>query len=205
MGLLVSRDTGQTNSFLLPETYLVVGLGNVGERYSNTRHNVGFMALDAFHVAQNAPEWREKAKFKALVSEFDVDGNKVILAKPTTMMNMSGDAVQQLMQFYRIPEENLLVVYDELDLPFGTLRSRRGGGIAGHNGAASVALHAHDAFARIRIGIDGDLKQHMSGADFVLANFSKEEQEKIPELTAITTAWINEFVAANFKEHTQTL
>src|SRR5258707_5952830 len=111
---------------------LIVGLGNIGDHFNGTRHNVGFKVIDALAEAKGL-NWQFKDKFKASVAEGEVDGQKIILAKPTTYYNLSGDAVQATKQFYKLDNADILVLHDELDLPFGTVRARLGGSDAGNN------------------------------------------------------------------------
>ncbi|MFQ6729490.1 MAG: aminoacyl-tRNA hydrolase [Alphaproteobacteria bacterium] len=156
---------------------LIVGLGNPGSEYVKTRHNVGFMALDA--LAGDAASW--KSEKNALTMRLDVDGRRVILAKPQTYMNNSGVAVLALMTFYKVPLENLIVIHDDMDIAVGSLREKIGGGSAGHNGIKSIDANVGRDYRRIRIGInhprDFDLK--MDAADWVLGRFKDEELEKI--------------------------
>lgn len=170
---------------------LIVGLGNVGKKYEKTRHNAGFMAVDAYREEKDFPEWQEKQKFKAHISEDFMAGQKVVLVKPTTLMNLSGESVRALKDFYKVQNEDITVIHDELDLPFGTVKSKNGGGSAGHNGLKSLIKHIGEDFHRIRIGVKNvqlvdstsspSVKQ-IDSADFVLANFSQQELKKLPEV-----------------------
>ena len=156
---------------------LIVGLGNPGSEYVKTRHNVGFMAVDA--LAGDDATWRSEKN--ALTTRVDVDGWRVILAKPQTYMNNSGTAVLALMTFYKVPLENLIVIHDDMDIAVGNLREKVGGGSAGHNGIKSIDANVGRDYRRIRIGInhprDFDLK--MDAADWVLGRFTDEELKKI--------------------------
>ena len=156
---------------------LIVGLGNPGAEYVKTRHNVGFMALDA--LAGDDATWRSEKN--ALTTRVDVDGRRVILAKPQTYMNNSGTAVLALMTFYKVPLENLIVIHDDMDIAVGSLREKVGGGSAGHNGIKSIDANVGRDYRRIRIGInhprDFDLK--MDASDWVLGRFADEELKKI--------------------------
>ena len=156
---------------------LIIGLGNPGPEYVKTRHNVGFMALDA--LAGDNASW--KSEKNALTTRMDVDGRRVILAKPQTYMNNSGTAVLALMTFYKVPLENLIVIHDDMDIAVGNLREKVGGGSAGHNGIKSIDANVGRDYRRIRIGInhprDFDLK--MDAADWVLGRFTDEELKKI--------------------------
>jgi PTH1 family peptidyl-tRNA hydrolase len=158
----------------------IVGLGNPGAEYRNNRHNIGFMVIDraaelwGIAVSQN--------KFKALIGEGRVKGEKVVLLKPMTYMNLSGEAMRAFMDFYKAPLEDCIVVYDDLDTPFGQIRLRYQGGPGGHNGIKSIIQHmGTQTFKRIRVGISRPAPG-FNIADYVLADFTKEEQEKLPEV-----------------------
>ncbi|MBO7490502.1 MAG: aminoacyl-tRNA hydrolase [Bacteroidales bacterium] len=156
---------------------LIVGLGNPGAEYAVTRHNVGFMAVDAI-VGAGALWKREK---NALTTRTDVAGRAAILAKPQTFMNDSGHAVLALMTFYKIPLENLIVIHDDMDLPNGKLREKTGGGSAGHNGIKSIDAAVGNEYRRIRIGIGHprDFENPMDPADWVLGKFSPAQLGEI--------------------------
>lgn len=162
---------------------LIVGLGNVGKKYDGTRHNIGFTVVDALRVQHELPEWQEKPKFKALISEDFVGGKKVILAKPTTLMNNSGEAVRALKDFYKLKNTDIIVVHDELDLPFGTIKQKQGGGSAGNNGIKSLISHIGDDFNRVRVGIKNEQLDTIDSADFVLAKFNSEEKKQLSDIT----------------------
>jgi PTH1 family peptidyl-tRNA hydrolase len=164
------------NEMLAPaQPFLVVGLGNPGRQYKETRHNVGFMTLDRLAVRLNVAYTR--VQFRALVVDGRFDNRRLFLAKPQTYMNESGQAVSALVKFYKIPLENLLVVHDDVDLPLGTLRIRPGGGSAGQKGVESIIdrLGTQD-FPRLRIGI-GRPPGQMLAAAYVLQEFSRSEGE----------------------------
>jgi PTH1 family peptidyl-tRNA hydrolase len=163
---------------------LIVGLGNVGKDYDGTRHNVGFAVVDEFRKKNKFPAWQEKSKFKAFISEDFLDGKKVILAKPTTLMNASGDSVRALKDFYKLDNKDIVVVHDELDLPFETVKQKMGGGSAGNNGLKSLISQIGEDFSRIRIGIKNELLERMDAADFVLSKFSKEELPKLKNIVS---------------------
>jgi PTH1 family peptidyl-tRNA hydrolase len=159
------------------KTYILIGLGNPGRQYGRNRHNVGFMLIDRLAVRLDAKGMRLQSK--ALISTATYLGSKVLLAKPQTYMNLSGDAVQSLAHFYRLPLENLLVAHDDLDLPFGTLRLRPGGGHGGQKGVASAIerLGSRD-FARLRIGI-GHPPGRTDPADYVLQDFAAADRDQL--------------------------
>lgn len=160
---------------------LIVGLGNPGKKYSKNRHNVGFMVIDDLSRKLEFPEFTEESKFQALISEKNINGEKVLLVKPLTYMNLSGETVSSLVQFYKIPLADVFVCYDDLDLPLGAIRFREKGSGGTHNGMKSIIeqLGTQD-FSRFRVGIESRglsaLKQQET-TDFVLGNFSAEEKK----------------------------
>lgn len=156
---------------------LIVGLGNPGNEYLLTRHNVGFMAIDS--LAPKDAVWKKEKN--ALVARTEIDGFKVIFAKPQTFMNNSGDAVGPLMAFYKIPLENLVVIHDDMDLKIGTLREKIGGGSAGHNGIKSIDNMVGKEYKRIRIGIGHprDFESPIDPVDWVLGKFDSEQLKQI--------------------------
>ncbi|NBB98238.1 MAG: aminoacyl-tRNA hydrolase [Alphaproteobacteria bacterium] len=158
---------------------LFAGLGNPGAKYANNRHNIGFMAVDAIAGAHGFAPWR--AKFQGEVSEGRLGSEKVILLKPQTFMNLSGQAVGEAMRFYKLDVADLVVFHDELDLPPGKLRVKQGGGHAGHNGLRSIHAHASPDYARVRLGIGHPgHKDRVSG--YVLADFAKSDQGWLDDL-----------------------
>lgn len=159
---------------------LIVGLGNPGVQYEKTRHNAGFIAVDALAESKGLGEWHLKDKFKTEVIEFtDENGNKTILAKPQTFMNLSGEAVQTLKHFYKLENSEITVVHDELDMPSGEVRKKTGGSSAGHNGVESVINHIGEDFHRVRIGIFSDQANNMEASDFVLGKLNRRELDQI--------------------------
>lgn len=164
----------------MPETYLLIGLGNPGREYKDTRHNIGFMLIDHIAVRLNARGM--KLQSKAIVISALHEERKIILAKPQTYMNLSGQSVQGLLHFYKIPFENLLVAHDDLDIPFGTIRIRPTGGPGGQRGMASTIekLGTKD-FPRLRLGI-GRPPGRMDAKDYVLQDFSKDDIKLLPEI-----------------------
>lgn len=176
----------------LNKTYLLVGLGNVGKKYDGTRHNIGFAAVDAFAENQGFDNWVEKKDLKCYLTSHTIGSARVIAIKPTTFMNLSGEAIQSAAHFYKIPNNQIIVVHDELDIPFGQIRTRVGGSSAGNNGIKSAIQHLGDNFGRVRIGIKAQTP--LDSADFVLAKFSADEQAQIPALIKETTAILTEFI-----------
>ncbi len=171
-------------------TVLVVGLGNKGKKFDGTRHNIGFACIDAFAEAHEFGKWSEKKDLKCLLVSKTLGGARVILCKPTTMMNLSGEAIQAMSNFYKIAQSDIVVVHDELDIPFGQIRMRLGGSAAGNNGLKSLIQHLGEDFGRVRIGIQAPTK--MEGADFVLAKFNKEEQAHLKALRAEVVSILTE-------------
>lgn len=155
--------------------YLIAGLGNPGDKYFATRHNIGFSAID--YISQKTDISVGKLKCKALIGEGRIAGEKVILAKPQTFMNLSGDSVRELASWYKIPNENIIIIYDDISLPVGKMRIREKGSAGGHNGIKSIILNLNsDVFGRIKIGVGGK-PENYDLADYVLGNFSKEDKE----------------------------
>jgi len=173
------KKTNEDTSFT-SETFLIVGLGNPGKEYQNNRHNIGFLAID--QIAKKFGFDKFKVKYKAVVREGKYEERKIILAKPQTFMNLSGNAVRSLVNFYKILPGNLIVIHDDLDLPALFMRLRPGGGAGGQKGVASIIQNlGTQNFNRIRIGI-GRPPGRMDAADYVLQNFSKQEEKEIPLL-----------------------
>lgn len=158
---------------------LWVGLGNPGAQYAGNRHNVGFRAVEAIADAQGLTPWR--AKFQGQVAEGRLGGDKVLLLKPGTFMNLSGDAVQAAVAFYKIAVGDVVVFHDELDLAPGKCRIKRGGGHAGHNGLRSIAAHLGPDFTRVRLGI-GHPGDKRLVSNYVLGDFAKADEEWLAAL-----------------------
>jgi peptidyl-tRNA hydrolase, PTH1 family len=164
----------------LESTYLLIGLGNPGREYRDNRHNFGFMLIDRLIVRLNARGM--KVHSKAIITTATYQDRKLILAKPQTYMNLSGQSIQGLVNFYKLPFENVLVAFDDLDLPFGTIRLRPGGGAGGQKGFASAIekLGTKD-IARLRLGI-GRPPGRVDPAAYVLQDFSREEKKTLSEI-----------------------
>lgn len=165
---------------MIDSTFLLIGLGNPGREYKDNRHNFGFMLIDRIAVRLNARGM--KLQSKAIVTNANYEERKLILAKPQTYMNLSGHSVQGLAHFYKLPLENLLVAHDDLDLPFGTIRLRPGGGPGGQKGVASAIeqLGTQD-FARLRLGI-GRPPGRMDPSAYVLQDFSRDEMKILSDI-----------------------
>ena len=161
--------------------WLIVGLGNPGDQYENTRHNVGFRALD--ELAEIAAVPVQKLKYKALTNTATVSGRKVLLMKPVTYMNLSGEAVRQAADFYKIPPERIIVISDDTSLPVGKLRIRKSGSAGGHNGLKSIIQHlGTDTFPRIKIGVGEKPHPDYDLADWVLGKFPPNDKKVIDEM-----------------------
>ncbi len=176
----------------MTETYLIIGLGNPGREYRETRHNVGFMLLDRLTVKLNARFTRLQSR--ALVASANYMERKIILAKPQTFMNLSGQSVQGLMHFYKLPLKNLLIAHDDLDLPIGAIRIRPDGSSAGQKGMTStIERLGTDEFPRLRLGI-GRPPGQMQAPDYVLQDFSKADLTVISETLNRAVDAVLEFV-----------
>lgn len=152
--------------------YIIVGLGNPGRKYENTRHNLGFITID--RLASKHDIKVDKIKFKALVGDGRIAGQKVLLVKPQTYMNLSGESVREVANFYKVEPDEIIVIYDDLDLPLGNLRIRKSGSAGTHNGMKSVVYQLKsDQFPRVRIGIGQNGDKDI--IDFVIGGFRKEE------------------------------
>jgi len=163
----------------MSKTKLVIGLGNIGDRYATTRHNVGFMVIDRLAMQLGGGQFTDKSRFSAEICETEQDGTKIILAKPTTMMNASGRAVQTLKAFYKVENDDIWVISDDVDLPFGELRVRHDGGAGGHQGLVSIIEAIGGNFRRLRIGI-GDNRPHgLPSEAYVLQPFTPEERAEL--------------------------
>ena len=157
---------------------LIVGLGNPGKEYAGTRHNCGFMVIDRLASKLNVDV--DQNKFKGLYAKVKYHGEDIILLKPQIYMNLSGESVNAVMNFFKIDKEDLLVIYDDLDMPVGKLRLRKTGSAGGHNGIKNIIAHLNSQdFKRIRVGIDRH--KYMNVADYVLSRFSKVESEAIEQ------------------------
>ena len=159
---------------------ILVGLGNPGEEYSNTRHNVGFMAIDALAKQFNVTNW--KSKFEAQIADIRFGEEQIILVKPQTYMNLSGNAVGQIMRWYKVDADSVIAIYDDMDIPIGTAKLKQRGSSGGHRGVESLLVNiGKEEFARVRIGI-GRPPAGWTVVDHVLAKFSKEERASIDEI-----------------------
>lgn len=171
---------------------LIIGLGNPGRQYRGNRHNIGFMAVDRLAAANGIQS--SKVQNQAIVGDGRIAHKPVILAKPQTYMNLSGNAVGSLLRYYKIPQANLLVIYDELDLPFGAIRLRESGGAGGHNGMKSIIAHLGQEFCRMRLGI-GRPPGKMPPHAYVLQDFGMDDLPVLNELLDTAVRAAETFVA----------
>lgn len=163
-----------------PVSWLVVGLGNPGGQYENTRHNAGFLTAD--ELARRGRFAIQRLKFKALTAAVEISGQGVLMMKPTTFMNLSGEAVGEAARFYKIPPDHVLVISDDVSLPLGKLRIRTGGSAGGHNGLKSIIQHlGSDQFPRVKVGVGEKPHPDYDMADWVLGKFQGEDKKVMDE------------------------
>ena len=163
-----------------PVSWLVVGLGNPGGQYENTRHNAGFLTAD--ELARRGRFAIQRLKFKALTAAVEISGQGVLVMKPTTFMNLSGEAVGEAARFYKIPPDHVLVISDDVSLPLGKLRIRTGGSAGGHNGLKSIIQHlGADQFPRVKVGVGEKPHPDYDMADWVLGKFQGEDKKVMDE------------------------
>lgn len=183
--------------------FLLLGLGNPAKKYADTRHNFGFRVVDAFAAAHDFPPFALKQRFRAEVTEARIappEGpecpEKVFLAKPQTFMNLSGESARSLSDFFRPNIAKLIAIYDDIDLPFGGLRLRIGGGDGGHRGVKSLIQHfGTENFARLRLGVGSELLNFATTEEFVLGQFSAAEKQQLPKIFERAVAALDEFLA----------
>ena len=179
-------------SFKQEAPFLIIGLGNPGRQYRGNRHNIGFMLMD--RLAERLDTSFSRLESKALVTKSNFNGNKILLAKPQTYMNLSGQAVGALVKFYKIPLERILVAYDEVDLPFGSIRLRPEGGSAGHKGMQSIIERlGTKKFPRLRLGV-GRPPGRGGAAAYVLRDFSPDEKEQLKIILEEAADAVFEFI-----------
>ena len=183
---------------------LILGLGNPEQKYTGTRHNIGFATLDAYAATHEVP-FNLKEKFRASIAEVPGE-EKVLLVKPTTYYNLVGESLRLITDFYKVSPNDILIVHDELSLPFGTIRARLGGSDAGNNGIKSVNAHGGTDTARLRVGISSELRARMGDVDFVLGMFSKDEQAALDEsIIPKCLDMIDDFIAGQHEPTSHTL
>jgi PTH1 family peptidyl-tRNA hydrolase len=183
---------------------LIVGLGNPDAKYKNTRHNVGFMALDKFAQDNRYIAWRLVSQFHARITQKGGIGqDRIILAKPETYMNLSGEAVKKIMSYYKIGSDDLWVICDDIDLPLGAIRVREEGSAGGHKGLQSIIDHIKDErFVRVRVGVGSNKEVNTPAEKYVLQKFNPDEQEKINHALDQTTNLLVQFLQGSVKEQT---
>lgn len=177
---------------------LIFAQGNPGERYAATRHNIGFAMLSKY-ASERGVKFKHKTKFHANIAELTVGGEKVVLVQATTYYNETGRAARSLVDFYKLtPSKDFIVLYDDLALPFGTVRTRAKGSSAGNNGIKSLNAALGEDYNRIRIGIYNSLRDNIPDADFVLANFTTNEKNAMPDVYTIVHEFIDSFIEDDF-------
>ena len=176
--------------------FLIVGLGNPGKEYDGTRHNIGFEAID--YIANKYNIELNRIKFKGVFGEGFIEGKKVILLKPTTYMNLSGDSIREVVNFYKINSEDIIVLYDDISLDVGRLRIREKGSAGGHNGIKStIANLSTDVFPRVKIGVGGPKGNLVS---HVLGKFSQEEMQVLNKTIVATSDAVEHMIVRDVKE-----
>lgn len=174
---------------------LIVGLGNPGKEYENTRHNIGFMVLDKY-ANKNGLSF-QKEKFNGLYLDFQVNGEKVILLKPLSYMNLSGEVVRKFVDFFKIEIEDILIINDDLDLQIGTFKLKPMGSSGGHNGLKNIELHlATRNYKRLKIGISNN--KMLDTKDYVLGKFTSLEQEQLNTVLDISLSIVDDFIKISF-------
>lgn len=176
--------------------YLLVGLGNIGQEYELTRHNFGFLTID--QIVKNHRLSGQGKKFKGEVFSGEINGKKIIALKPHTFMNLSGKSVIEAVNFYKIPLQNIIVFHDEIDLEIGRVKTKIGGGSAGHNGLKSIDEILGKNYARVRLGVGRPLNQNIAVADYVLSKFTKDELNKVELVNQKISELIDDLISGNF-------
>ena len=175
--------------------FLIVGLGNPGNQYEDTRHNIGFKVVD--NIAKEYNIEINRQKFKGMCGEGFINGEKVILLKPTTYMNLSGESIREVVDFYKLSNEDILVIYDDISLDVGRLRIREKGSAGGHNGIKSIIAHlGTDIFPRIKVGVG---QPNVDLVNYVLGKFTKEEMEVLSESIDASTKAAKEIISSDVK------
>jgi len=176
---------------------LIAGLGNPGEQYQSSRHNLGFLTLDYLAGRHDIP--LKKQGFEALFGKGKIGNETVLLAKPQTYMNLSGIALERLVSYFKVDIKDLIVVHDDLDLPFETIRLKKGGGEGGHKGLMSIIQHVGSAdFLRVRIGIGKPMRKAMV-EKYVLSPFAEEEQNAVPSILAVACDVVGEVILSGIE------
>lgn len=182
---------------------LIFAQGNPGQQFMYTRHNTGFIVLNSL---SNDTAWKKSDKFNAEIAETTINGEKVLLAKPLTFYNQTGQSARAIVDFYKLdPSKDVLVIHDELALPFGTIRVRQKGSDAGNNGVKSLNAHLGPNYARIRVGIWNEKRDVMDDADFVLSTFTVNETKQLPEISRKVETLLNAFIKGELEPVSHTL
>ncbi len=182
-----------------PVDFIIVGLGNPGSQYENTRHNTGFMTIDT--LAKELGVAVKKSKFKSLTADISVGGKRCVLMKPSTYMNNSGEAVVEALNFYKLSTENMIVIYDDISLDVGKMRIRQKGSAGGHNGMKSIiCLTGSDIFPRVKVGVGAKPHPDFPLADWVLSPFKNEEGEALEKALESAAASVKLIVEGKINE-----
>ncbi len=179
--------------------FLVVGLGNPGQEYKKTRHNIGFMAIDVIFNRYNFAPF--KTKFEGHISEGIISGKKIILLKPQTFMNLSGNSVQKVAQFYKISPQNIIVIHDDKDLVLSKIKAKNGGSAGGHNGLKNIDAQIGQNYNRIRIGVGSPKDYNMDTINFVLSRFNQSEMTVLEEKLDLIAQTIPELVNSDIHKY----
>lgn len=187
------------------KTVLIVGLGNIGDEFDNTRHNIGFVCVDELQKKYDELSgWQNKKDLKCHLSLGQFGDTRVIIIKPTTLMNLSGESVRLVSDFYKIPASSIVVIHDEIDIDFGQIRTRMGGSSAGHNGVKSIISTIGEGFGRVRIGIGPKTPPEIDSADFVLGKFPKELMKDFePLINEVVTIVVEYIYGGQLNEETR--
>ena len=195
---VLSEDTSGLYTSSMEITKLFVGLGNPGRQYADNRHNAGFMCLDRMAEMYEIP-WQDKKDFKGHFTQLEMTGCRLLLLKPLTYVNLSGEAVLKVAQFYKLISENIHIIYDEIRLPFGTIEISAGQQTFGHNGLKSIAGLLDGEMKLIRFGIGPKRPEQAELTDFVLAKFTAKEIDRLPSLTKEVCSIIGEASGSNLQ------
>ncbi len=179
---------------------ILLALGNPGSDYAKTRHNVGFMLADAIAKEWNT-DFQEKPKFKAMIAETTQHGEKILIVKPTTFYNNVGESARAIRDFYKLSNTDILAIHDEMALPLGTIRTRTGGSDAGNNGIKSLNQHLGHDYARVRVGIWTEQREHIDAVDYVLGKINLTSHQQTA-LTTQVSAIVSAFVSGGFSAST---
>ena len=201
----LDKPLAYTTTYGMNKSLLIVGLGNPGGEYEGSRHNVGFMCLDYFASKNDFASWQVKKDLKSEITAQTLGDTRVILCKPQTFMNLSGEAVQAVQRFYKLSNTHTVVVHDELDINFGQILLRVGGSPAGNNGIKSASQHVGEDYARVRVGIGPKRPEQMDAADFVLQDFNEAERGHLAAMKREVAAILSEYAfGAAFTAETRT-